>query len=260
MTLLKEAEEFMVTLISLDQVLNQSREEAFWMLSLPKDPAIPMMVRRNVFRGSLRTKNIIGKTTEESTLLSHVDSLYIVENTEVESSGDSAHELLDGSGIEGSGFYSNLTGRWWWFDDDEEDEEADESSWADWILSKVSNTVKVVVLGAAEMGEFIGPVGPLGSTFEYIEELGASNVDFSGSDFGSGEGRSLLDVVFTEGSGDSDDGSADAYQSINDTHMTGVDKLFQGNVSKICQRTACNMVIATVFTNIPKPTIYSTLS
>ena len=193
------------------------------------------------FGGSLHTKNIIGKTTEASTLLSHVESTrYPVLSTEIESSGDLAHDLLDGSGIEGSGFYSNLTGRWWWFDDDKEDEEADESSWADWILSKVSNTVKVVVLGAAEMGEFIGPVGPLGSTFEYIEELGASNriVDFSGSDFGSGDGRSLLDVVITEGSGDSDDGSADAYQSIHDTQMTGVDKFFQGTVSKICQGTA----------------------
>ena len=71
-----------------------------------------------------------------------------------------------------------------------------------------------------------------------------------------------MDVVITGGSGDSDNGSADAYQSIHDTHMAGVeiiDKIFQGNVSKICQRTVCNTVTATVFTNIPKPTNYSTL-
>ena len=58
--------------------------------------------------------------------------------------------------------------------------------------------------------------------------------DFSGSGFGSGEGISLLDIVATEGSGDSDEGSVDAYHSIHETHMAGVeiiDKLFQGNVS-----------------------------
>ena len=75
-------------------------------------------------------------------------------------------------------------------------------------------------------------LGGLGDVFEGSgRSFGA--FDFSGSGFGSGEGRSLLDVVVTDGSGSSDDGSADAYQSIHETHMASVvtiDKLFQGNV------------------------------
>ena len=59
-------------------------------------------------------------------------------------------------------------------------------------------------------------------------------LDFSGSGFGSGEGRSLFDVVVTEGSVGLEEGSAEAYQSIHETHMESVvtiDKLLQGNVS-----------------------------
>ena len=52
-----------------------------------------------------------------------------VESNDLESSG-SSHELQDGSG-----FYSNLTGRWWWSNDDDEEEEADESTWGDWIAT-----------------------------------------------------------------------------------------------------------------------------
>ena len=76
-------------------------------------------------------------------------------HVEVESSR--SVELQGGSGTEGSGFYLNQTGRWWWFDDDEEEDDADDSSWADWIASGVSNAVGTVVLGAAEIGEFLGP-------------------------------------------------------------------------------------------------------
>ena len=98
---------------------------------------------------------ILGETSEDPTLLSHV------ENTEVESSG-LAYELDGRSGIEGSGFYSNKTGRWWWFGDDEEEEEeeADESTWTEWIVSGVvSNTLELggqVVVGAVSgVGNYI---------------------------------------------------------------------------------------------------------
>ena len=93
---------------------------------------------------------ILGETSEDP----HV------ENTEVESSG-LAYELDGRSGIEGSGFYSNKTGRWWWFgDDDEEEEEADESTWTEWIVSGVvSNTLELggqVVVGAVSgVGNYI---------------------------------------------------------------------------------------------------------
>ena len=99
-------------------------------------------------------ERILGETSEDQTLLSHV------ENTEVESSG-SAYELGGRSSIEGSGLYSNQTGRWWWFgDDDEEEEDADESSWTEWIVSGVvSNTLALggqVVVGAVSgVGNYI---------------------------------------------------------------------------------------------------------
>ena len=92
---------------------------------------------------------ILGETSEDQTLLSHV------ENTEVESSG-SAYELDGRSSIEGSGFYSNQTGRWWWFGEEEE-EEADESSWTEWIVSGVvSNTLE---LGGQIVGGAVSGVG-----------------------------------------------------------------------------------------------------
>ena len=93
---------------------------------------------------------ILGETSEDQTLLSHV------ENTEVESSG-SAYELDGRSSIEGSGFYSNQTGRWWWFGEEEEEEEADESSWTEWIVSGVvSNTLE---LGGQIVGGAVSGVG-----------------------------------------------------------------------------------------------------
>jgi len=93
---------------------------------------------------------ILGETSEDQTLLSHV------ENTEVESSG-SAYELDGRSSIEGSGFYSNQTGRWWWFGEEEEEEEVDESSWTEWIVSGVvSNTLE---LGGQIVGGAVSGVG-----------------------------------------------------------------------------------------------------
>ena len=41
---LKVAVEALALLISLVRVLDQAREEAFWVLSLPKDLVVPMMV------------------------------------------------------------------------------------------------------------------------------------------------------------------------------------------------------------------------
>ena len=72
-------------------------------------------------------------------------------------------------------------------------------------------------------------------TLRKINAFEGSGRGFGDFDFsGSGEGINLLDIVVKEGSGDSDDGSADAFHSIHETHMAGVeiiDKLFQGNVS-----------------------------
>ena len=95
-------------------------------------------------------ERILGETNED---LSHV------ENAEVESSG-SVYELDGRSSIEGSGFYSNQTGRWWWWGDDEEEEETEESSWTEWIVSGVvSNTLELggqVVVGAVSgVGNYI---------------------------------------------------------------------------------------------------------
>ena len=100
-------------------------------------------------------ERILGETSEESTLLPPTES------SEVESSGS---ELEGRSGFEGSGFYSNQTGRWWWFGDDDEEEEeeedADESTWTEWIVSGVvSNTLELggqVVVGAVSgVGNYI---------------------------------------------------------------------------------------------------------
>ena len=99
-------------------------------------------------------EHILGEISEDPTFSSHV------ENAEVESSG-SVYELDGRSSIEGSGFYSNQTGRWWWWgDDDEEEEDADESSWTEWIVSGVvSNTLALggqVVVGAVSgVGNYI---------------------------------------------------------------------------------------------------------
>ena len=41
---MKVAVEALALLISLVRVLDQAREEAFWVLSLPKDLVVPMMV------------------------------------------------------------------------------------------------------------------------------------------------------------------------------------------------------------------------
>lgn len=102
----------------------------------------------------------LGEINEESKHLSQV-------GTEIESSGstdawnsETYSNLEEGSGIEGSGFYSNKTGRWWWWnndDEEEEEEEANDSTWTEWVISGVvSNTLE---LGAQVVSGAVSGVG-----------------------------------------------------------------------------------------------------
>ena len=117
--------------------------------------------KSSIFSNTFVQKLILGEIDAQSKPLAHAAGTEI-ESTDELGSGTTSNidgrflNEIEGSGIEGSGFYSNKTGRWWWWSNDEEEEEeddADDSTWTEWAISGiVENTLELgmeVVSGAA---------------------------------------------------------------------------------------------------------------